>query len=293
MSTRTAKPALVDTHIHLWDLHSPDLHYAWLDEIDDPLLGPLAELRIPQWDAERFIHETRHQRVEKVVHVQAATAPGDPVSETKWLADQHRQFGLPHAIVARADLRASDIDAVLERHLAASTLVRGVRDMQAAGDLSSPAIASGLGALERRDLSWDLHCFWEEFAVARSLAAAHPRLRVVLGHAGFPKERTSTYFDAWRTGMRRLASAENVSCKISGLGMGDHSWTVESLRPWVMECLTSFGVERCFFGSNWPVDRLYGSYDTTVAAFAELISELSDAEQKQLWTTNATNFYRL
>jgi Amidohydrolase len=48
----------------------------------------------------------------------------------------------------------------------------------------------------------------------------------------------------------------NVMCKISGLGMGDPRWTVDSLRPMVEHLLESFGDERCFFGSNRPVDRL-------------------------------------
>ena len=64
----------------------------------------------------------------------------------------------------------------------------------------------------------------------------------------------------WKRELQHLAGAPNVTIKISGLGMCDPKWTVESIRPWVMTCIEAFGVERSFFGTNWPVDRLYSSY---------------------------------
>ncbi len=60
--------------------------------------------------------------------------------------------------------------------------------------------------------------------------------------------------------MRMLAGCANVAVKISGLAMFDHQWTVESLRPYVLETIDTFGVERAMFASNFPVDRLFGSY---------------------------------
>jgi predicted TIM-barrel fold metal-dependent hydrolase len=91
--------------------------------------------------------------------------------------------------------------------------------------------------------------------------------------------------------MQALASAENVVVKISGLGMCDHRWTVESLRPWVMSCIEAFGVERSFFGTNWPVDRLFSSYGDVLEAYAEIISDLSDSEQRALFSLNANRVF--
>ena len=75
--------------------------------------------------------------------------------------------------------------------------------------------------------------------------------------------------------------------------MFDRQWTVESLRPWVMACIERFGVERCFFGTNWPVDRLFSSYDPVVNAYADIISDFSLAEREALFFRNATKVYRL
>ena len=93
--------------------------------------------------------------------------------------------------------------------------------------------------------------------------------------------------------MHDLAQAESVSCKISGLGMFDNQWTVDSLRPWVMACIEAFGVERSFFASNWPVDRLYSSYDPLIDAYFEIISDFSPSEQVALFSGNAERIYKI
>ncbi|MBV8521620.1 MAG: amidohydrolase family protein, partial [Acetobacteraceae bacterium] len=98
---------------------------------------------------------------------------------------------------------------------------------------------------------------------------------------------------AWRDGMRVLAGCPNIAAKISGLGMTDHSWSVESIRPYVLETIDAFGVGRCMFASNFPVDRLYGSYGAIWAAFAETIRGGSEAEKVALFRENAERIYRI
>ena len=70
-------------------------------------------------------------------------------------------------------------------------------------------------------------------------------------------------------------------------------WTVDSLRPWVETCLELWGAERAFFGTNWPVDRLFSSYGDVLDAYAELISGLPEAHQAALFSGNANRVFRL
>jgi predicted TIM-barrel fold metal-dependent hydrolase len=127
--------------------------------------------------------------------------------------------------------------------------------------------------------------------LALELAREFPGITLCIDHAGFPRERNDDYFNRWRAQMQALASAENVVVKISGLGMCDHRWTVESLRPWVMGCIEAFGVQRSFFGTNWPVDRLFSSYGDVLDAYAEIISDFSDGEQRALFSLNANRLF--
>ena len=75
--------------------------------------------------------------------------------------------------------------------------------------------------------------------------------------------------------------------------MCDPTWTVDSFRPWVMTCIETFGVERSFFGTNWPVDRLYSSYPDVLDAYAQIISGFSRAEQEALFFANAERIFRI
>ena len=92
--------------------------------------------------------------------------------------------------------------------------------------------------------------------------------------------------------MRALAACPNVAVKISGLGMVDHHWTVESIRPFVLETIDMFGTERCLFASNFPVDGMHGSFDELYTAYAEVTAGLDDDAQNRLFASNAERVYR-
>ena len=55
----------------------------------------------------------------------------------------------------------------------------------------------------------------------------------------------------------------------------------------------SHGVERSFFGTNWPVDRMYSSYAAVIEAYREIIADFSRDEQVALLSKNAERVYRI
>ena len=81
--------------------------------------------------------------------------------------------------------------------------------------------------------------------------------------------------------------------KISGLGMCDHKWTVDSIRPFVLSMIEIFGPSRCMFGSNFPVDKLYTSFETLFDAFDEITRGFSDSERADMFAGTAERFYRI
>jgi predicted TIM-barrel fold metal-dependent hydrolase len=286
--------AFVDTHVHFWDLDHPKTHYSWLQPgWVHPILGDIEVMKVPLYGGEAYAGDVAGANVSKAVHVQAALGSDDPVDETVWLQEQAEATGWPHAIVADASLARDDVDDVLDRHADASPLLRGIRDFGEGDYLTDPAWARGYAKLGARGLVCDLDCHWENMGKARDLARSHPWTTVVLDHAGFPLERGDEYFANWKRGMLQLAEAGSAVCKISGLGMGDFEWTVDSIRPWVLHCIEAFGVERCFFGTNWPVDKLWSDYGTVVDAYAEIVSDLSADEQVALFSGNAERIYRI
>lgn len=283
----------VDTHVHFWNLKDPSLYYSWLQpDWIHPALGNIDEMKHLRYEAEAYEAEVRFAGVTKCVHVQAALGIEDPVNETKWLQEMYERAGWPHAIVAHADLAGPDVERVLERHCAYANM-RGIRDFGEGDYLVSDAWRRGYALLEKYDLVCDLDCLWEGMEKARDLARAFPSITLVLDHTGFPQERTDEYFTSWKRGMSALAEADNAVVKISGLGMKDPRWTVDRIRPWVLHAIEAFGVERSFFGTNWPVDRLYSSYDALLAAYREVVADFSPDEQDALFKRNAERVYRI
>jgi L-fuconolactonase len=99
----------------------------------------------------------------------------------------------------------------------------------------------------------------------------------------------------WKEDIKKLASCENVSCKISGMVTEAdwHNWTVKDFKPYMDVVLEAFSVERLTIGSDWPVCTLAGEYNSVISIVADFITQLSDNEQKAIWEGNPVKIYGL
>lgn len=284
---------MADTHHHLWDLGR--FRYDWLAGDGDPdvaaFLGPYDDIR-RDYLIDELWGDFSVAGIVKSVHVQADISVDDPVDETRWLQSIADRHGFPHGIVAFSDLRQPDVGSELERHCASRNM-RGIRMPDEAGLLGSSAFRAGARVLEEMGLSFQVDPIPERHGDLIALADAMPDLQIFLGHAGVPEQRDRSYFERWRTSLGSIAQRANVVIKISGLGMGDHRWTVESIRPWVLSAIEIFGVNRCVFGTNWPVDRLYSSIGVLAAAYRSIIADFDPDDQRALLLGNAERLYRI
>ncbi|MFT5181010.1 MAG: L-fuconolactonase, partial [Alphaproteobacteria bacterium] len=64
-------------------------------------------------------------------------------------------------------------------------------------------------------------------------------------------------------------------------------------RAWYEYTIEQFGVERCLFESNFPVDKLSCSYAVLWNSFKRMTTGYSDAEKAQLYHDTASRVYRL
>lgn len=295
---------VVDPHIHFWNLEQ--LRYGWLAEPTLTFMGDHSALARTHGPKE-FLAEAEPIEVLKVVHVEAGHDPADPLAETRWLqalAEAPENRGFPQGIVAFADLSAPDVGELLAAH-AAHRNVRGVRqilnvhadphfDYVGRHYMREPAWREGFRRLREFGLSFDLQIYPAQMPEAAELARGNPDIPIIVNHAGMFVDRDSVAgWRRWRDGMRALASCGNVAVKISGLGMIDHDWTVESLRPLVLETIDAFGADRAMFASNFPVDRLYSGYAELWQAFDAIVGGASEEERAALFRTNAERIYRI
>lgn len=295
-----SREPIIDTHVHFWNMRDPDpgLAWVWLDkDSDHPIIGNIDAIKMVAFDIDALWAEARFADISGFVHVQAAIGSDDPVKETAWLTRMREAAPVPFTIIGDAELGSDDAMRQLDGHCESPYFV-GIRDfhsepMLAAGEVI-PQFEASLDVMAERGLVFDLDCEWPNMAAARDLSLRHPDLTVVLQHIGFPRSRDDEYFGNWVAGMRTLAEAPNVTCKVSGLGMTDPRFTAESLRRWIETPLEIFGPDRCVLGSNWPVDRLYSSYDVIMDIYRERLAALfSPDDQRKVLSENAARIYRL
>lgn len=294
---------IVDAHQHFWDLERN--RYPWLCD-PEPIpfrYGDYGALR-RTWLPADYRRVSAGLAVVKTVHVEAEHDPADPLRETLWLEALAAAEGLPTALVAHARLDREDAEALLAAQ-AARPLVRGIRHKPAAavspaearrgapGSMDCPRWRRGYALLARHGLTFDLQTPWWHLAAAAELAADFPQTQILINHAGLPADRSAEGLAGWRRGLERAAAQPNVALKISGLGRPGLPWTLEANGPIVRDAIAIFGVQRCLFASNWPVDSLVGGFREIFDGFRAAVAERPPAEQRALFHDNAVRLYRL
>ncbi len=62
---------------------------------------------------------------------------------------------------------------------------------------------------------------------------------------------------------------------------------------WCLDTIELFGVERCMFASNYPVDSLIADFATIYGGFMRIIGDFAARDQRRLLCDNARRIYRL
>ncbi len=291
---------IVDAHHHIW--RQADL--PWLSGPMQPrIFGPYEPIR-RDYNIGEYLDDLAGTGVTRSVYVQTNWAKEDFESEAAWVqltADEH---GWPHAMVAYADFSVDDVRPTLER-LARYPLVRGVR-MQlhwhqnplyrfaARADLClDPLIQRNVARLADYGWTFDLQVFAAQMTGAAALARACPNITFILQHAGMLEDLSPDGRAAWRAGMEQLADCPNVVSKLSGLGTFIHRNDPVHVADVMRETVAMFGAERCLFGSNFPVEKLWTSYRGLLEAYRAAIPELGEDQRNAIFRSTATRVYRL
>ncbi len=280
---------IVDAHQHFWD---PQRNYhPWLR--DEPPIafryGDYRALRRRYLPPE-YLADASGCRVLGTVYVETEWNPRDPLGEMRYVEGLRSEFGLPTVAVAQAWLDRADVPRQLEA-LAAFPFVRGVRHKPARGAMDDARWRAGFAALARHGLRFDLQAPWSELGAAARLAGDFPETQIVLDHAGLPGERGETALAGWRQAMSGLAAHPNVAVKISGLGQPGRRWTAEANGVIVRTVIDLFGVARCMFASNFPVDSLCASFAEIYSGFDAITAGCSAGERRALFAGNARRIY--
>ena len=296
---------IIDAHCHLWDL-GMDRH-PWLRPKGGAIqaLGDLAPIR-RNYLVDDYRRDAANQNVVASVHIEAAwDRSDDPLAEIEWLETLDKSSGVAIRYIGFADLAASNAGAVLDRLSEVRRCV-GVRQMlswhptePARSFAPRPGIADeaefrrGVALLARHDQLLELMLYPYQAEEVARLARDFPGQIFIVNHCGSPIDRDREGMARWREALKLLGSAPNVMIKVSAVTAYDPSPTAESLREVVLHCIECFGVDRSMFGSDFPVGRLWTSFDAIFDGFKEIVRDFSETEQSALFHDNARRMYRI
>jgi L-fuconolactonase len=310
---------IIDAHHHLWFLRG----YEYL--LDDLLADIAAGHDI---DATVFVQCGYAYRTDGPPELRPIGETQRIAAIAEEAARRGGRSRINAAIVGYADLRlGARVEAVLEDHIAAAGgRFRGIRMISARDDavkrhllppppvrlLSDPDFRRGFALLPKFKLSFDAWLYHPQIPELADLASACPETPIVLDHMGGIlgigpyKDKRDEVFQWWRKSILELARHSNVHMKLGGFGLSvsGRDYHLEPLpassgelardwRPYVETCVEAFGVNRCMFESNFPVDKAACSYAVLWNAFKRLASGASAGEKAALFHDNAQRFYRL
>ncbi|MGH6762713.1 MAG: amidohydrolase family protein [Phyllobacterium sp.] len=291
---------IVDAHHHIW--RKKDL--PWLGGPMQPrIFGAYEEIR-RDYPIEEYLEDISTRNVVRSVYVQANWARDRFEDEVAWVQSVADRSGWPHGIVGYCDLSVADARPALDR-LKAYPLMRGIRQQLhwhenplyrfAAGpDLARDAnVVRNVGYLADYGWSFDLQVFAGQMEGAAELAAACPDVTFILQHAGMPEDLSRDGYAYWQEQLRALARQPSVMCKLSAFGTFIHRNETGHISRILHDALAVFGAQRCLFGSNFPIEKIWTDYGPLVDSFQIAASDLDEATRQAIFHDNAVRIYRL
>lgn len=170
----------------------------------------------------------------------------------------------------------------------------------------------GFAVLAGMGLTFDAWIYHSQIPDLTTLARAFPQAAIILDHVGGPlgigwyADKRAEILAQWKKDIAELATCPNVVVKVGGMGMRVNGFQfhkrpappssqelADAWRPWVETVIGAFGPQRCMFESNFPVDKLSGTYATYWNAFKRLASGMSADEKTALFSGTARRVYGL
>ncbi len=291
---------LVDAHFHIW--RQADL--PWLVGPMQPrIFGAYEPLR-RDYPIEEYLRDVADMGVGRAVYVQANWDPARALEEVLFVEAEAARAAFPVAITAFADLTVADATAALEA-LARHRSVRAIRcqlhwhpnpqyRFAPRPDLAAdPRLIANVAKLARFGFAFELQLFALQAESGLKLVHACPDVTFILVHALMREEETPEGIARWRRALARFAAAPNVVVKLSGLNT-----FVRRLDPPLIADITRtvvdlFGPERCLWGSNFPIEKMWTDYRALLQAQRAALADLPQAAQEAIFAKTAERVYRL
>ncbi|MEZ6089279.1 MAG: amidohydrolase family protein [Pirellulaceae bacterium] len=220
------------------------------------------------------------------------------VEDNAWLLELAENDPFIVGIVGNLDPSSEDFTKNLDR-FAANPLYRGIRvNYPALEKLAAKNGLSILRQLSERDLELDVNGGIEGTDVVPKIAAAAPKLRIVINHIGNVGLDQQGPPQGWVDRMKQAAALENTFCKISALVEGAARGGKAPpndpgfYQPYIDTVWNAFGEDRVIYGSNWPVSERAADYATLQKIVIDDAARRGDDALRKFCSLNAKQAYK-
>lgn len=278
----------IDSHHHLWDLSIRPQEW---------MVGDGMEPVKRNFDTTDLRSAIEGTGVEKTILVHATTTHAETY-ELLALADVDPTIV---GVVGWLQIDSADAIKECEKYLQApgASYLKGIRDVAQdlpdSNYLAKPQSIATVKELGKLGLTYDILTKTPELQAAIDLVHACPDVQFVLDHISKPYIAKGE-IEPWKSLITKLASFENVSCKISGMVTEAkwNAWDLSDFAPYVDHIIESFSPQRLMFGSDWPVALLAApSYSEVVHLAEDLTVKFTEKENELFWRNNALSAYKI
>jgi len=290
-SAPPGKRAIVDTHIHFWQVTRPG-GVPWPTPAEGPIFRDVLP---PEYSA--------LAKPQGVVAAGIVEASGI-VEDNQWILDLVKNDPFYSFVVGNLEIGAPTFAADLARFARDSRFVgiRGYLTGPAEGISLSAAQLASLRDLADRGMTLDIISRGTKNpkAQVQALCTAVPNLRIIIDHLGGAKGPPPVD-TTWELETRRLADAcPNVYMKFSSFydmyAPGDVVFAsptdLASYKPHFDVLMSAFGPDRMVWGSNWPVIDLHGTFAAQIAIAEQYLAPFGTGVRDKVMFKNALTFYR-
>jgi len=280
---------LVDTHVHLFDLHRlPGL--PWPDKSDKTLYKSIL--------APDYNKLIKQHKVAAVIMVEASPR----VSDNDWLLDhteayKDKYIGLIGALEFDKETFKDDFTRLCKnpRFLGLRIGTQYLDKPHNKNYLKGSVILNNLQQLSDAKKTLDVLIYKLQLEDVKFIAKKYPHLNIIINHVGGVQIDGRIPSKEWQNSMKEAASFPNVYCKISGL------FQRSSVQPApkntghyqkVLEIVyEQFGEDRIIFGSNWPCTLYSGDFGEHKAIVDDSFKTKGPRVLKKLYYKNAESVY--
>ena len=302
-----------DPHFHIWDITENTKSSHDFQQLFAPAKKQIYSCYDYENDMQYKDHSFQHTggafiEAMSVCHIDSFGSKYENfcINETSWASNELKKSPKQYVLISSAPLESPNLNKILSK-LSNYPYVCGIRQIlnhnpswprnSVIGDLlDNEKWKNGFSKLGNYNFSFELQLNPNQYHKALNIIKDYPDTKVIINHLGTPKlddiQKSKNLF--WES-MKNFSQYNNVFMKISMLSYIMKDWEdSEIINDAVNRIIEIFGINNCFFASNFPVERNFGwDINRLLDAFKNIASNYNIDKINKLFSINAMSAYNV